>query len=259
MARARDGSNEVQRLRTHSGAAVAALTVGSPATRVLAPTIPAPRTRNDLRRTKRGSVRHQSERGWRQATAIRSAAGAGVPTSGAGPGDLKSNSGVCEGALGVARSIDLVFFPRNGVVAQTKRHPENQGRFRRTSSIPASLWTRSPTRWCATEHAPGTVACIGARRDPRVLSHTVSPAPPGCAPPPAPVRGVGTRIRRRTARAALHRPRATRQARGALRRACGHSARPSAAGWARRAMRGCGRFGLRRPPVEMCWCHSGSP
>ena len=115
MARARDGSNEVQRLRTHSGAAVAALTVGSPATRVLAPTIPAPRTRNDLRRTKRGSVRHQSERGWRQATAIRSAAGAGVPTSGAGPGDLKSNSGVCEGAFGVARSIDPVFFPNRGV------------------------------------------------------------------------------------------------------------------------------------------------
>ena len=64
------GSNEVQRLRTHSGAAVAALTVGSPATGVLAPTIPAPRTRNDLRRTKRGSVRNQSERGWRQPSAI---------------------------------------------------------------------------------------------------------------------------------------------------------------------------------------------
>ena len=54
---------------------------------------------------------------------------AGVPASGAGPGDLKSNSGVCERSVGAPRSIDPVFFPSNGDVTQTKRHSENPGRF----------------------------------------------------------------------------------------------------------------------------------
>ena len=39
---------------------------------------------------------------------------AGVPASGVGPDDLKSNSGVCERSLGAARSIDRVFFPNIG-------------------------------------------------------------------------------------------------------------------------------------------------
>ena len=39
---------------------------------------------------------------------------AGVPALGVGPGDLKSNSGVCERSLGAARSIDPVFYPDNG-------------------------------------------------------------------------------------------------------------------------------------------------
>ena len=54
---------------------------------------------------------------------------AGVPASGAGPGDLKSNSVVCERFLGAARSIDRAIFPSNGDVTQTKRHSENPGRF----------------------------------------------------------------------------------------------------------------------------------
>ena len=39
---------------------------------------------------------------------------AGVPASGVGPGDLKSNSVVCERSVGAARSIDRVFFPSSG-------------------------------------------------------------------------------------------------------------------------------------------------
>ena len=74
-------------------------------------------------------VRHQSECGWHQATAIRSAAAAGVPTSGIGSDDLKPKSGVCERAIGGVRSIGPVIYPSNGDVTQTKRHPENQGRF----------------------------------------------------------------------------------------------------------------------------------
>ena len=54
---------------------------------------------------------------------------AGVPASGAGPGHLKSNSVVYERSVGAARSIGPVIFPSNGNVTQTKRHPENQGRF----------------------------------------------------------------------------------------------------------------------------------
>ena len=60
---------------------------------------------------------------------MRSAEVAGVPASGVGPGDLKSNSGVFERAIDGVRWIDPVFYPGNGDVTQTKRHPENQGRF----------------------------------------------------------------------------------------------------------------------------------
>ena len=60
------------------------------------------------------SVRHQSACGWHQGTAIRSAVVAGVPASGAGPRDLKSNSGVCERSVGAATSTVPVFFPGNG-------------------------------------------------------------------------------------------------------------------------------------------------
>ena len=66
--------------------------------RVCAPNLAVPFTRNDLGRTERGSVRQQSERGWHQPTAIRSADMAEVQTSGVRTGDLESNSGVCERA-----------------------------------------------------------------------------------------------------------------------------------------------------------------
>ena len=44
---------------------------------------------------------------------MRSAAVAGVPASGVGPGDLKSNSGVFERAIDGVRWIDPVFYPDN--------------------------------------------------------------------------------------------------------------------------------------------------
>ena len=44
---------------------------------------------------------------------------AGVPASGVGPGDLKSNPVVCERSVGAARSIDPVFFPGNVEAPQT--------------------------------------------------------------------------------------------------------------------------------------------
>ena len=60
---------------------------------------------------------------------MRSAAVAGVPASGVGPGDLKSNSGVFERAIDGVRWIDPVFYPNNGGVTQTNEPPTNPGRF----------------------------------------------------------------------------------------------------------------------------------
>ena len=53
---------------------------------------------------------------------------AGVPASGVGPGDLKSNSGACERSLGAARSIDPVFYPYSGA-RQMNQSPEDSVRF----------------------------------------------------------------------------------------------------------------------------------
>ena len=58
----------------------------------------------------------------------RSAAATGVPASGAGPGDWKSNSVVCERSVGAARSIDPVFCPSNGKT-HTNRAPVDPGLF----------------------------------------------------------------------------------------------------------------------------------
>ena len=71
---------------------------------------------------------------------------AGVPASGVGPGELKSNSVVCESSLGAARLIDRVFFPSNGDVTQTKRHPENQGRFNLGRKALAARTVRQASR-----------------------------------------------------------------------------------------------------------------
>ena len=51
---------------------------------------------------------------------------AGVPALGVGPGDLKSNSGVCERSLGAARSIDPVFYPGNVGAAYTTQSAANR-------------------------------------------------------------------------------------------------------------------------------------
>ena len=59
---------------------------------------------------------------------MRSAAVAGVPASGVGPGDLKSNSGVFERAIDGVRWIDPVFYPGNGD-PQQKQPPEKPERF----------------------------------------------------------------------------------------------------------------------------------
>ena len=56
---------------------------------------------------------------------MRSAAVAGVPASGVGPGDLKSNSGVFERAIDGVRWIDPVFYPDTGTThpAMSPEHP----------------------------------------------------------------------------------------------------------------------------------------
>ena len=53
----------------------------------------------------------------------------GVPASGVGPGDLKSNSGVCERSLGAARSIDPVFYPDSSGVTQVDKRRQGLERF----------------------------------------------------------------------------------------------------------------------------------
>ena len=58
---------------------------------------------------------------------------AGVPALGAGLGDLKSNSGVCERSVGAARSIDPVFFPGTGEMTQENQSPEIPARFNSAS------------------------------------------------------------------------------------------------------------------------------
>ena len=52
---------------------------------------------------------------------MRSAAVAGVPASGVGPGDLKSNSGVFERAIDGVRWIDPVFYPDSSGVTQVDK------------------------------------------------------------------------------------------------------------------------------------------
>ena len=62
---------------------------------------------------------------------------AGVPASGAGLGDLKSNAVVCERSVGAARLIDPVIFPDNDG-AHRNKSPVNSERFTRQSSQVAS-------------------------------------------------------------------------------------------------------------------------
>ena len=112
--------------------------------------------RNGLGRNQRGSVRHQSARGWHQGTAIRSAAGAGVPTSGAGPGDLKSNSGVSEDALGVARSIDPVFYPGNGKTHANRTRVDSKRFTPNVDACPGTTPTRPRSR---VSEYPGKAPC----------------------------------------------------------------------------------------------------
>ena len=74
-------------------------------------------------------VRHQSACATRQSAASCSAAVAGVRVSGYRAGHGRSCFDVAGRSGGSANAAVPVFFPSNGDVTQTKRHPENQGRF----------------------------------------------------------------------------------------------------------------------------------